>query len=114
MDGLNLAIYDSLYGEEQNAYFNSWLGGCFCPSRFVFAPDGPGTIVYATVNFPGSWHEGQRAEELYRILNRVPSPDASAGESAFNRKDMAHKIMRPLKSDQLVPKVVAVLVLVRR
>ncbi len=72
VDGLNLAIYYPPYGLEQNTYFNLWLGRCFCSSLFVFALDG--TIIYATVNFQGSWHDGQLAEELYSILLKVPTP----------------------------------------
>jgi hypothetical protein len=68
---------------------------------FVFVPDE--TIVYATVNFPGSWHDGHFAEELYTISTNIPTPFclAADSEAEFNHKDMANKMTRHLKSDEL-------------
>ena len=96
VDGLNLAIFKPPYGEEQNAYYNGWLGGCYASSIFVFAPDG--TIIWATVNWPGSWPDGKLAKELYVLLKDIPDGFAIAADSAFSRADMANKIVRPLVS----------------
>lgn len=40
IDGLNLKIEDPGDPDEQNAYYNGWLSGCFCSQVIVFTPDG--------------------------------------------------------------------------
>jgi hypothetical protein len=99
VDGLNLAMFEPPYGALQNAYYNGWLSGCFCSSLFCFAPDG--TIIWCTINFPGSWADGELAKRLYSLLETVPPGFFIAADCAFNRADMAGKIIRPLKSDEL-------------
>ena len=40
VDGLNCLMHDPGDVYEQNAYYNGWLGACYCSNIFVFAPDG--------------------------------------------------------------------------
>lgn len=40
VDGLNIRIEDPGDPEEQNAYYNGWLSGCYCSQVIVFTPDG--------------------------------------------------------------------------
>ena len=62
VDGLNIAIQDPAATDLQNAYYNSWLCGCYCSSVFVFRVDGP--IAWCRINCPGSWHDPRIARPL--------------------------------------------------
>ena len=73
--------------------------GCFCSSLFCFAQDG--TIIWCTLNFPGCWADGDLVQRLYGSLETVPPGLAIAADCAFNRKDMAGKIIQPLKANEL-------------
>jgi len=101
VDGLNLAINDPSDPLEQNAYYNSWLSGCFCSSLFCFNPKGE--IIWCYLNAPGSWHDSTMAQGLYKLLReRVPDGFSLISDSAFAAtKDAECKIVKPLKQDQL-------------
>ncbi len=99
VDGLNLAIHDLPVGMLQNAYYNGWLGGCYCSSLFLFGPDG--CILWCTLNWPGSWSDAALARQLYTILHELPEGFSIAADSAFTRADMASRIILPLKSDEM-------------
>ncbi len=99
VDGLNLAILQPAMGVVQNAYYNGWLGGCYCSSLFLFGPDG--CVLWCTLNWPGSWSDAALARQLYDILLQLPEGFCIAADSAFTRADMASRIIRPLKSDEL-------------
>ncbi len=53
------------------------------------------------LNYPGSWSDGDLAKQLYLLLDELPQGMAIATDSAFSRGDMAGKIVRPLKCDEL-------------
>jgi len=99
VDGLNLAIHDPPVGAMQNAYYNGWLGGCYCSSLLLFGPDG--CILWCTLNWPGSWSDAALARQLYDLLTDLPDGLAIAADSAFTRADMAARIIRPLKADEM-------------
>ncbi len=71
MDGLKVPIQWPGDYWVQNAYYNGWLHGHFVGCVFVFAPDG--TVVAASVNNPGSWHDSFIAENsgIYDKLEQV-------------------------------------------
>ncbi|KNE92026.1 hypothetical protein PSTG_14559 [Puccinia striiformis f. sp. tritici PST-78] len=70
-DGLNLPILVSDDEDVQNAYYNGWTCSHYCSSILAFAPDG--TIMFAILNAPGSWHNSIITEPLYdQLLERTP------------------------------------------
>ncbi len=83
----------------QNTYYNRWLGGCYCSLLFCFGPHG--TIIWCTLNFPGSWADSELAKHLYSLLETRPAGMAIPADCEFNCTDMVGKIIRPLKSNEL-------------
>jgi hypothetical protein len=81
VDGLNLAIMQPPVGALQNAYYNCWLGGCYCSSLFLFGQDR--CILWCTLNWPGSWSDAALAREIYTKLKSLPEGFAIAVDSAF-------------------------------
>jgi hypothetical protein len=101
LDGLNLAIEEPGNINEQNAYYNGWLSGCYASNILVFSPTG--TIIFAALNAPGSWHDAAIARPLYTVLaENTPLGFRLVADSAFPRSsEMALKIVGPLKDDAL-------------
>jgi hypothetical protein len=99
VDGVHLPL--ECHGEElvQNAYYNGWCASHFTSNIFAFGVDG--TIMYCTVNAPGSWHDAIVAQDLYhRLLERTPEPYYIVSDTAFPSNDaLATKIKKPLKQD---------------
>jgi hypothetical protein len=83
------------FGKDQEGYR---LMLQMCRPRRIEAD---GTIVWCTLNFPGSWADGELAKRLYSLLEGLPAGFAIAADCAFNRSDMAGRIIRPLKTDEL-------------
>ncbi len=63
--------------------------------------EGHRTIMWCTLNYPGSWHDADLAKQLDRLLDELPEGFAIAAHSVFTHKEMAGKILLPLKSDKL-------------
>ena len=103
VDGLNIAMFEPPDPLDQNAYYNSWLSGCFMSNVFVFRADGP--IAWCRLNLPGSWHDAKIARPLYRMLMKYcPHPYNIVSDTAFPRtKDMEGKIWAGLKKDAKMP-----------
>lgn len=100
VDGLNIAIQEPSDPLIQNAYYNGWLGGCYCSQLFVFNP--LGEIVWAHINAPGSWHDSTLAENLYRKLAVIPHGLSIAADCAFSAQGEADMhIVKPLTKTQL-------------
>ncbi len=68
-------------------------------SLFCYASDG--TVIWCTLNYPGSWADGDLAKQLYLLLDELPEGMAIAVDSAFCHGDMAGKILCPLKTDKI-------------
>lgn len=100
VDGLNIAIQEPSDPLLQNAYYNGWLGGCYCSQLFVFNP--LSEIVWAHINAPGSWHDSTLAANLYRKLAEVPRGLCIAADCAFSVQGEADfRIIKPLTKSQL-------------
>ncbi|CAD6949099.1 unnamed protein product [Tilletia caries] len=101
VDGLNLRIYQPGYVEEQNAYYNGWLGDTYCSQVIIFLTNGE--IAWASFNNAGSWHEAKIANGLYDILSnpeRTPAPFALLADSAFpNNQEVSGKILSKPKEN---------------
>ncbi|KAE8244417.1 hypothetical protein A4X13_0g6610 [Tilletia indica] len=95
VDGLNLRIYQPGDLDEQNAYYNGWLGDTYCSQVLVFLPNGE--IAWASFNYPGSWHDAKISAGLYTLLNdpqRTPASYAILADSAFPyNKELAGRIL---------------------
>jgi hypothetical protein len=74
------------------------MAGVFTPNIFVFAPDG--TLIHATLNAPGSWHDAAVSRELFRqLLHETPMEYWIIGDTAFpTSDDMQGRIVTPPKS----------------
>ncbi|KAH9450939.1 hypothetical protein Pst134EB_018447 [Puccinia striiformis f. sp. tritici] len=104
LDGLNLPILVSGDEDVQNAYYNGWTCSHYCSSILAFAPDG--TIMFAILNAPGSWHDSIIAEPLYdQLLERTPPGYRLISDTAFPRKTerLQSRILAPVKRGDRLP-----------
>jgi hypothetical protein len=69
VDGLNLDVEEPSDPLVQNAYYNGWESRCVVSQLFVWGPDG--TILYASLNNPGSMHDSAISRPLYRRLSEM-------------------------------------------
>ncbi|CAD6947117.1 unnamed protein product [Tilletia laevis] len=101
VDGLNLRIYQPGDVDEQNAYYNGWLGDTYCSQVIVFLANGE--IAWASLNNPGSWHDAKIANGLYDILSnpeRTPAPFALLADCAFpTNQEVSGKILSKPKEN---------------
>ncbi|EFP88872.2 uncharacterized protein PGTG_14211 [Puccinia graminis f. sp. tritici CRL 75-36-700-3] len=104
LDGLNLPICVAEDDDLQNAYYNGWTCSHYCSCIIAFAPDG--TIMYAILNAPGSWHDSAIAVPLYeRLLNHTPDGYRIISDTAFPRKSqrLQRRILAPVKRGDRLP-----------
>ncbi|KAI7944016.1 hypothetical protein MJO28_011544 [Puccinia striiformis f. sp. tritici] len=88
LDGLNLPVF---VAEDDD-------------SIMAFAPDG--TIMYAILNAPGSWHDSAIARPLYdRLLNHTPPGYRIISDTVFPRKSesLQSRILAPVKRGDRLP-----------
>ncbi|KNE95331.1 hypothetical protein PSTG_11315 [Puccinia striiformis f. sp. tritici PST-78] len=88
LDGLNLPVF---VAEDDD-------------SIMAFAPDG--TIMYAILNAPGSWHDSAIARPLYNwLLNHTPPGYRIISDTAFPRKSksLQSRILAPVKRGDQLP-----------
>lgn len=87
IDGLVLPCLNHPDPLIQNAYYNGYQGQPTISNVLVFQPDG--AICYASINFPGSYHDSRVARGVYEIVNdlqRTPDPYKLLGDSAFQQR----------------------------
>jgi len=99
IDGLVLPILNNGDPVIQNAYYNGYKGTTTITNIAVFAPDG--TIIYASINHPGNYHDSRAAGAIYRLVNDVdftPDPYKLLGDSAF--PSVTQKIITLKKRNQ--------------
>ena len=104
IDGLNLPVLESGDFFTQNADYNGYLAGTFKSNILVYAPDG--TVIYAIMNLPGSYHDAWAATDLRIRMREKPGflreGYCIVGDTAFPRtKDMEGKIVTPYKQDDV-------------
>lgn len=121
VDGLNLPVQVSADEEIENATYNGWLHDHFVSNILTFCPKGThpecyaaypdtddytGTLLYAILNAPGSWHDSHVARDLYDLLvNNTPPGFYLVADTAFPRSTAAisQRIHTPLKSTDVLP-----------
>lgn len=103
-DGTTLDVENSSDALEQNAYYSRPKGRTVVNNLFTFTPDG--CICHATVNAPGSWHDGTLADAqsgLYKkLLHRTPRPYRIVADQGFCLGSVSGKIALPLKTGQVI------------
>jgi hypothetical protein len=82
VDGLNLPVEEPQSVNKQNANYNGWKSACFASN--VLAYSSTGKVIFAAINYPGSWHDAEVARYLYsRLRNRTPDGYNILADSAF-------------------------------
>lgn len=102
VDGLKLRVMEPGDSYDQNSYYNGWLCDTYISNLLVFVPDG--AIVFAAVNFPGSWHDSRVAQlsGLQELLTKHCSDsEFIVGDSAF---PLSKHIQRSSKCRDVVGK----------
>ncbi|KAE8222839.1 hypothetical protein CF326_g8299 [Tilletia indica] len=104
VDGLNLRTYQPGDVDEQNAFYNGWLGDTYCSQVIAFLPDGE--IAWVSYNNPGSWHDSKIVSGFYKFLKsskHTPKKFALLADSAFPRgKDIQGHILSKPKEKKVM------------
>lgn len=102
MDGLHLPLQNAAAHVTQNAYYNGWLATTTISCVFIFSPCGD--VIWAALNYPGSWHDSSVAMRVYDVLldpNLMPTPFYIIADSAFpHQGDLGAKLKTPLTKRQ--------------
>ncbi|KAG9125242.1 hypothetical protein FRC07_008425 [Ceratobasidium sp. 392] len=99
LDGLSLPVATSGDPAVENANYNGWLHKHKISNIIAFAPDG--TIIYCTINAPGSWHDANVAQNVYgKLLENTPDGRFLIADTAFPKlqQRLLDKIHTPLKA----------------
>ena len=76
----------------------------YCSNILNFAPNG--NILHAILNAPGSWHDSNIAERLYRkLIHNTPPGFCIVSDTAFPRctNRLDYRIVAPMKRGDCVP-----------
>jgi hypothetical protein len=101
MDGFSTTIAASTIQSDQNPYWNGWKHRPQVSCVIVTSTDG--LIIWAAINFPGSWHDATIARELFLTLtdnqDLIPERHYILADSAFKRKGYLSDVVRtPMNS----------------
>jgi hypothetical protein len=95
VDGLSIPVRCSDDVLDQNAAYNGYHHDTMCNNVFAFVPTGK--IVYACINFPGSWHDTTVASDLIDITVRKIGDYAFCVDSGFPRSNEVYdKFVGPI------------------
>jgi hypothetical protein len=100
VDGLHLPVARASDLEVENAFYNGWCSSHFTSNIFVFAPNG--TIIYANLNTPGSWHDSAVSRHLYtKLLDNTPKGYYLIADTAFttSQTDLRDRLRTPPKAN---------------
>lgn len=102
IDGLALRICCSSEINEQNAYYNGWHGDTYVNNVIVFSPKGK--VIYAAINYFGSWHDAKVCRHLYQDILSKETNYAIIADSAFPKnKHFKHCVLKPIKKFSMDP-----------
>ncbi|KAG8723227.1 hypothetical protein FRC09_004209 [Ceratobasidium sp. 395] len=99
LDGLSLPVAASGDPAVENANYNGWLHKHKISNIIAFAPDG--TIIFCTINAPGSWHDANVAQNVYgKLLHNTPDGRFLIADTAFPKlqQRLLDKIHTPLRA----------------
>jgi hypothetical protein len=91
VDGFRLQIDNPSLAEEQTFWYSGFTKYTCCNNIVVYAADG--TIVWASVNHPGSTSDYKASRELFQRCCRVgqlPPRTAICGDDAFSSAETDH------------------------
>jgi hypothetical protein len=102
LDGCHFRIKCSV---EENPTYYSYHGDTTINNVFLFSPEG--TVIYASINYPGSWHDSTIASSLMNIVQTNLFHFKIVVDQGFKRSgQMLHKFVGPLSKrsrDLLLP-----------
>ncbi|KAG9128413.1 hypothetical protein FRC07_013753 [Ceratobasidium sp. 392] len=99
LNGLSLPVATSGDPLVESANYNGWLHKHKISNILLFAPDG--TIIFCTINAPGSWHDANVAQDVYgKLMNNTPRGYFLIADTAFPKlqQGLLDKIHMPLKA----------------
>ena len=103
IDGKNYRVAEPANCLVQNAMYNGWLHSVFVTGTACFSVQG--VIIWAKLNFFGSWNDSEMSREFMDILsdsNRNEDGHGVLSDSAFPvSSHMFGRIMTPLKDGDL-------------
>jgi hypothetical protein len=105
VDGVSIPVQCSDEEEAQNAAYNGYHHDTMCNNVFAFAPTGK--VIFACINFPGSWHDSSVCESLIEIVLEKIGVYAFCVDQGFTRNgELYGKFVGPLSKrvrKQLAP-----------
>ena len=95
VDGLSIPVQCSDDILQQNAAYNGYHHDTMCNNVMAFAPTGK--IIFACLNYPGSWHDSQVCAPLIDIVVREIGQYAFCVDQGFPRSgDLFDKFVGPM------------------
>lgn len=85
-DGMKVKVQCSECEEQQSLFFNDYDGDTVINNVFCFSPEGK--VIFAAVNFPGSWHDSQVAIDLAQLI--LETEFAIAVDQGFPRSGLMY------------------------
>lgn len=94
-DGLSIPVQCSEDEIQQNAHYNKYHADTMCNNVFCFSPEGK--IIFAAVNYPGSWHDSQVCSQFIRLVRRKLGLYKICVDQGFPRNgDLFDKFVGPI------------------
>jgi hypothetical protein len=91
MDGLSVHTECTSDAVVQNAFYNGYHSDTMVNNVIAFAPDGK--IILASINFPGSWHDGGITLEIIPFLKEKLKGRKLCVDQGFPRSGDAFDIL---------------------
>lgn len=97
VDGLSLPVQCGEDEAHQSLFYNGHTKQTCINNVFAFGPDG--TIFFASINFPGSWHDSHVSRDFYMtVLNHI-GDYAICCDQGFTRSGLfKNKLVGPLST----------------
>lgn len=105
VDGVSIPVQCSDNEEQQNAAYNGYHHDTMCNNVLAFAPNGK--VIYACINYPGSWHDSQVSASLIDVVIRKIGNYSFCVDQGFPRSgELFDKFVGPISTKrraQLAP-----------
>ncbi|ETN03941.1 hypothetical protein PPTG_15256 [Phytophthora nicotianae INRA-310] len=103
VDGKNYRVQEPSDVDLQNAHYNGWLHSVLITGTLCYGCDG--TLIWAKLNCPGSWNDGEMSfalqEKLADVRITVPGTGVAADTAFPASKGTRGRIVTPLKDGDL-------------
>jgi hypothetical protein len=100
VDGVAMPVKCSSLPEVQSTYYNGYYHDTMINNVFAFAPTGK--VIFACINYPGSWHDSQVAASLIDVVIRKCIDYAMCVDQGFPRSGMLlDKFVGPISARTL-------------